>query len=190
MSVVSIGQTPEKGLERVNKVLSGINNGAFRAVSSAMRRAGDAAKTQAGRLAAEEYAITKSTFMENVSVKTSVSSEGGSVASMSVRYAGHVIPLIAFNTRYGRDGKVQVEVKRGGGQKELDHAFVARMGGSMGIHERVGSKSTPTERKYGPSAAHMLQNEEVAGKMAAVIEETYNKRIEHEMLRLLNGWGG
>ena len=47
----------EKSLERINQILSGIEGGAFRAVSSAMRRAGDSAKTQAGRLAAEEYTI-------------------------------------------------------------------------------------------------------------------------------------
>lgn len=35
----------------------------------------------------------------------------------------------------------------------------------------------------------MMRNEEVIEKMDETIRETYETRIEHEILRVLNGWG-
>lgn len=36
----------------------------------------------------------------------------------------------------------------------------------------------------------MMRNEEVIEKMDETICDTYEKRVEHEILRVLNGWGG
>lgn len=46
------------------------------------------------------------------------------------------------------------------------------------------------EQKFGPSTGHMMRNEEVIEKMDETIRDTYEKRVEHEILRVLNGWGG
>ena len=35
----------------------------------------------------------------------------------------------------------------------------------------------------------MYSNEEVTDEIEAKMVETYEKRIDHEILRLLNGWG-
>lgn len=45
------------------------------------------------------------------------------------------------------------------------------------------------EGKYGPSTAHMMQNEKVTEEMVKTMEETYDKRIEHEITRILSGYG-
>ena len=50
--------------------------------------------------------------------------------------------------------------------------------------------TVPVEQKFGPSTGHMMRNEEVIEKMDETIRDTYEKRIEHEILRVLNGWGG
>ena len=97
---------------------------------------------------------------------------------------------MTFNTKFSRDGHVQTQVKRTGGATSLEHAFVASIFGQTAVFERVGAPRFPVEQKYGPSTGHMMQNEQIIEKMEKTILETYENRIEHEILRVLNGWGG
>lgn len=109
---------------------------------------------------------------------------------MSISFSGTVLPLLTFNTTYSRDGTVQTQVMRNGGAATLQHAFVAHIFGPTAVFERVGSPRFPVEQKFGPSTGHMMRNEEVIEKMDETIRDTYEKRVEHEILRVLNGWGG
>ena len=115
MSYIRVEDVGSISLDRVNKLLAGIPGGIQKAAYSALKRAGDTAKTRAGQFAAEEYTISKGDFMKNVSVKTNITSELGSVVSMSISFAGTVLPLLAFNTKYSRDGLLTTQVKRNGG---------------------------------------------------------------------------
>ena len=190
MSTIRIDEVSGKGLDRVTKILAGVPGGVYKAVSSALKRAGDTAKTKAGQMAAAEYTISKGTFMRNVKIKNLVSSHAGGVASMSLSFAGGVLPLLNFNTKFSKDGRITTQVKRNGGGGTLEHAFVSNMFGATAVFERVGTSRFPVEQKYGPSTAHMMQNDDVIEKMSDAISETYDKRIEHEITRILNGWGG
>lgn len=190
MSYIRIDQVGSGGLDRINKILTGVQGGVWKAVSAAMKRAGDTAKTRAGEFAASQYTINKGDFMRKVNVKSRIESEGGSAVSMSIGYTGNVLPLLTFNTKFSRDGRVLTQVKRGGSSTALDHAFAAKIYGPIGIFERVGASRFPIEQKFGPSTAHMMQNDEIIKKMDETIRETYDKRIEHEITRVLNGWGG
>lgn len=187
---VYITQIGEKNLERVNKILSGIPDGALKATYSAMKRAGSSAKTKAGQFAAAEYTISKQIFMQNVNSKVDVGGGFGGTTGLSISFAGTVLPLLTFNTKYSRNGLVTTQVKRNGGAATLQHAFVASIFGSTGVFERVGTPRFPVEQKFGPSTGHMMQNEEVVEKMDKTIVSTFEQRIDHEILRVLNGWGG
>ena len=166
--------------ERATKLLAGIPSAVHKASWQAMSRAAAMAKTKAGQFAAARYQITKGTFMNNVNIK--VFGEG--TASMSVSFGGNVLPLKMFKTRT-TPGGVMASVKDGGGL--IPHTFIV---GSLGgnVLERVGSLRLPLETKYGPSAAHMMQDEVVTEQMSQVIEENYEKRMEREITRILNGW--
>lgn len=185
MSYIRIDNVGGVSTERLCKVLAGIPNGVYRATYSALKRAGDQAKTKAGQYAAAEYTISKGTFMSNVNIKTRITGAGSGAASMSLSFAGGVIDLLKFNTKFSKGGAVTTRVKRNGGGT-LQHAFIATIGGT-GVFERLSSKRFPVERKYGPSTGHMMQNDKVIEEMTKTIEETYDKRIEHEILRLLSG---
>ena len=189
MSVVRVEEAGGASLDRVNKLLAGIPGGVWKAAYGALKRAGDTAKTRAGQYAAEEYTITKGSFMKNVTVTTNISGGGGSIVSMNIRFAGTVLPLLEFKTSYNRNGQVQTQVKRNGGAATLQHAFAERVFGPIAVFERVGAPRFPVEQKFGPSTAHMMQNEQVIEKMDETIRETYKKRIDHEITRILNGWG-
>jgi len=191
MSYIQIEEIGGESLSRAIKVLEGIPGGAHRAAYSALKRAGETAKTKAGQFAAAEYTITKGTFMSKVDTQTKLS---GSISSgsltMSIRYAGSVLPLLTFNTKYSRGGQLQTQVKRNGGGGTLQHAFVASIFGPLAVFERVGTPRFPVEQKFGPSTAQMMKNDSVIEQMDETIRETYEMRMEHEINRILNGWGG
>lgn len=191
MSFIRIDEIGNDSLGRVNKLLAGIQGGVYKATFFALKRAGDTAKTKAGQFAAAEYAITKREFMRNVNSKTQIKSEsGGGVTSMSISYAGHVLPLLTFNTKFAKNARVQTQVVRNGGASTLERAFIANIFGSAGVYERVGASRFPVEQKYGPSTGQMMQNDRVINQMDETIQETYERRIEHEINRILSGWGG
>lgn len=190
MSVVRVDEIGGTSLDRMNKLLAGIPGGVWKAAHGALKRAGDTAKTKAGQFAAAEYTINKGTFMQNVTEKTSVTGGAGGVAELKISFAGTVLPLLSFNTKFDRGGRVQTQVKRNGGASSLEHAFVASIYGPAAVFERQTPSRFPVEQKYGPSTGHMMQNEQVIEKMEKTIHETYEARVEHEILRVLNGWGG
>ena len=189
MSVIQVDQVGQTSLDRASKILAGVQGGAWKAVHGAMKRAGDTAKTKAGQFAAEEYTINKGDFARNVTVSTSLKGDSGGIVSMDIKYAGHVLPLLTFNTRFSRDGHITTQVKRNGGSETLQRAFAERVFGPIGVFERKGASRFPVEQKYGPSTAHMMMNERVIEKMDETIRETFERRIEHEITRILNGWG-
>ncbi len=190
MNYIRVDQVGSNSLDRTSKILAGVQGGIWQVVSATMKRAGDTAKTKAGEFAASQYTINKGDFMRNVNMKSHIRNGEGGVVSMSIGYSGNVLPLLTFNTKFSRDGKVQTQVKRGGSATVLEHAFAAKIFGPISVFERVGSPRFPVEQKFGPSTAHMMANDEVIKKMDETIRETYDNRIEHEITRVLNGWGG
>jgi len=199
MSRVQIKEVGSVKLDRVNKVLAGIPGGVMSASYNALKRAGARAKTEAGRFVAQEYVITKGVFMKNVTVTTQIagsyggvnarSSSSGSAVSLNINFAGTVIPLIEFQVRYSKSGSLTAQVKRGGGGT-IQNAFAARVYGPMRVFERVGKARLPIDEKFGPSTAQMMGNEQIVDAMTDVIKDTFDERIEHEINRLLNGFGG
>lgn len=186
---VRISEIGDASLERAIKLLAGVSGGIWRATYSALRRAGSSAKTKAGQYAAEEYTINKGDFMRNVKEKSYIKNEAGTV-SMNILYAGNVLPLMVFDTKFSRTGKLQTRVKRSGVATLLNRAFAAKPYGPVGVFERVGDERFPIEQKFGPSTAHMLENENVIKKIDETIKETFDRRMDHEINRVLNGWGG
>lgn len=188
-TTIHLEQTGGDNLERINKIMAGIPGGAFKVTYSALKRAADTAKTKAGQFAAAEYTIGKGDFMRNVTEKVNASGGAGGVASIKIAYGGHVLSLLDFDTRVSRNGTVTTKVMRNGGASTLRHAFTAKMFGSAGVFERVGNERFPVEQKFGPSTGHMMRNEKVVEQMDKTIQETFYRRIDHEILRVLNGWG-
>lgn len=184
--IIRIDESDGLKLERANLLLAGIKSGAIRAVYSALKRAAQRAKTESGRYAAAHYTITKGVFMSHVNSYVNVTGSSESAMTARVVFAGSVIPLIQFKTTVSGSG-LNVTVKKGGGGT-LEHAFVANING-LNIYERRTKKRYPLSTKYGPSAAHMMENPDVQQQMEQLVVDTFNTRIEHEITRVLNGWG-
>lgn len=190
MSEVYIREESGLKLDRANKLLAGIGNtsGVFHAVAAALKRASQSAKAKAGTFASQRYYITAGGFKSHVKDKMTLEggAHAGGVTGVKLVFAGSVIRLIEFNTKFSKDGGVAVSVKKGGGGVISGGFIPENM--RLGVFERVGSSRLPIEEKFGPSAAHMMMDEEVTRNMENQIVSVFNDRIEHEIDRVLNGW--
>lgn len=190
-STVYFDSVSEVSLDRAVKLLSGISGGVYRAAGSALKRAAQHGLTIGMRIASEEYAISQGELKSRTQNIRSVSHASTGGYQVSFGYRGRVIPLIRFDTKIGSDGRVYTRVLRSSAREALDHAFVAQMNGHTGVFEREGPDRFPVKELFGPSAVSAFNaHEETVDKMESEILETYEQRLDHEITRLLNGWGG
>lgn len=180
----------EDSLDKVSKLLAGISGGVYKAVGSALTRAAATGKTAAKQPVTKEYTISQSEFLARTRNINHFVRESSGGISVVFGFRGNVIPLMKFNTRVNGSGQIVTQVKRSGSAETLNRAFSAQMGGHKGIYERVGVKRFPVEELYGPATPQMMySNEEVTDEIERKVADTYEKRIDHEILRILNGWG-
>ena len=180
----------EDSLDKATRLLAGINGGVYKAVGSALSRAAATGKTAAKQPVTKEYTISQSEFLARTRNINHFVRESSGGISVVFGFRGNVIPLMKFNTRVNGSGQIVTQVKRSGSAETLIRAFSAQMGGHKGIYERVGVKRFPVEELYGPATPQMMySNEEVTDEIERKVADTYEKRIDHEILRILNGWG-
>lgn len=184
----------EDTLHRVNLLLQGINSGAEKVFQSALKRAADAGRIEAKRSVMGNYTLGSGGFDSNVRANTSYSAKIGG-AEVRIQYAGRVIPLIKFQHSISRKNGAVVHVRKDSGSEALEHAFQATVaagmnGSHIGIFEREGRERYPIAQKYGPSVPQMMySNEGIMKQVSDKVSETFENRAEHEILRILNGWG-
>lgn len=108
-----------------------------------------------------------------------------------LRAVANLVPLERYKHSGGRKGKkLSVEVIRGY-ETEMKDMFVANLGRGYGdaILERTTPKRESSETKFSTSGAHMLNNPLVTEGMGNAAAETFEKRLEHEIDRILRGYG-
>lgn len=181
----------EESLERVSKILKGVPGGTFKAVGSALARAGQAGRTVAARAASKEYAISQQQFNSNIRNINHFTKTSGDTVTVEFGYCGYVIPLVKFDTTVTGDGHIATRAKRASTKTILDNAFMANMGKHTGIFERETPSRFPVRELFGPAPTQMMySSEEVMDAVEERASEVYEQRIEHEITRILNGYGG
>ncbi len=186
----SVDVIAEESFGRAEALLNGIPGGVYKAVGSALTRAASVGKTEAKRAVAQEYTISPSDFLQRTqNINHFVRGGNGSV-EVVFGFAGYPIPLLHFQMSIDSEGRPVAHVKRSNTPEVLRHAFRANVGGHRGIYERMGAERFPTRQLYGPATTQMMySNEEVLDAIEEKMAETFEKRIDHEILRVLNGWG-
>lgn len=204
-------------IEKMQKLLAGIPGGIDKAVKAALSRAAGHLRTNAAKAVRERYDISSANLRgeKNVTIKYSY----GSGVTAYVNFSGNKIPLFRYGgaspsnpTPDTSKGKVPVSINgitrmaypgvpaaghqlKSTGATRFDNAFVARMkSGHVGIFERTGaataSGSDQIHELMGSSFPQMLGNQEVADKLTEAAYEKFDERLSHEVLRVMNGWGG
>lgn len=215
MSVVQVELAGQSSVERAEKLLADINGGVSKAVKSAMVRAVSHLRSNTVNAIRERYAISATNIRANENVKIRYTYQDGVQAW--VTFAGQKIPLYRYDGASPKqptrdtsqwiaamfDDKwrtIHPSLSAYGHQlkstspQHFQDAFVAQMkSGHTGIFERTGS-DTPSGNDaimeiMGSSVPQMLGNQDVEEKLAQDTAEKYDERLNHEILRILNGWG-
>lgn len=176
-------------IERVHAVLGGIQGGAEKVFYNAINRALSTVRSESGNAIREVYNIKKRDISGNQRIKRASSSD----LAGEIEFAGTVIPLIKFKVSPSepKHKTVSVSVLKEESDKRLAEAYVADLGVyGVGVFERMTRKRESSAQLFGPSVAHMAENVNVLDKMESVAQEKLNERIDHEMTRILNGYGG
>ena len=189
----NIYQITAEQIERVNLILSGVPGGIEKALSSTIRRANNTVRSETLKGITTVYAITRQNVRAETTIKVRTQSSDGGIVG-TVLFAGHKIPLYRFNvspTIPIQRATVSAAVLAGNGRTPFQDAFIARMqSGHTGMFERDGSKRLPISEFMGPSTAQMAGNSIVLADVEEKAQEVINKRVEHEITRILNGYGG
>lgn len=178
-------------IDRANRLLAGFEYGAEKAISSAIKRAVDSGETHGAKAVRKHYHIKAGDFEKYTKAKSRIYTSGGE-STLQIVYRGHHIPLLRFNTSLTSDGRIKTSVKKSSSSQIFAHAFpqiVGKKDKHLGMLERVGKKRLPIEEKFGPSTPQMMgANADVAKEIGDKVSETFEKRLDHEILRILNGW--
>ncbi len=180
-----------EAMERTQKLLAGIPKGAERAFSNAINRALTHTKSQAFKEVRQVYAVKQSDL--NAATATRIQRAGTGNTVGYVLFSGVKIPLFKFNLSQNT-AKKSKHIKAGlmkGSWTAFDHAFIAQMNsGHIGIFERDGKERLPISEIMGLAGAQMMQNVEVEDHLSEDAQKMFEQRVEHEIDRILNGYGG
>ena len=208
--MIDIGISQET-VNHIHAVLNGLPDADKKVLRPAMARGLSAARTTTAKEVKKTYHISQTAFKNSsfIKIKNVTQVNGGIIGS--IQYSGQNIPLIRFNVAPktpapGKDA-VTVSVKKTESPVKFNNAFIAQMPAKhIGVFERKGTWLMSTRKNkgktgntmhnekikelFGPSVPSMAGNTYVMDKVEARVKEVINKRIEHEIERLLNQNGG
>ena len=182
MSDIKITATSEQ-IEKAVKMLTGVPGGAEKALSLSLNRALDSAKTEAVRAVAEEYTVKQKIIRPTMRVKKSSTSN----LEAEITSVGGSLNLLAnfkvsprTDTTGNKRQPIRVEIRKKG---TLTRSFVHK----NHVWSRIGKERLPIRPLYGPAVPVMLNNEQIVDRVTDKAIETVDKRIDHEISRILDG---
>jgi bifunctional DNA-binding transcriptional regulator/antitoxin component of YhaV-PrlF toxin-antitoxin module len=179
----------EEMMKEVKEKLGDMQHKAPNAISNALNRAVTNVASNISKEVRSKYAIKAGDIKETITRNKS----SRPTLSASVVSKGKLIPLDRFKVspktvQPKRKKPIKVAVKKEG-LKEVLGAFVADING-IKVFERTSKSRLPIRRLFGPSVPQMLNNEEIRKKIEDEGQETFHKRLDHEINRILEKAGG
>lgn len=207
---VTVQNIGSHSLEKAHQMLAGYPGGVDKAVRAAMGRAASHLRTNAVREIRKRYDISANAVRaeQNVTIKYSYTNGveatvhfsglkiplyryGGTTPSMPTADTTKLVnALIAGNWRKVHPSiAASAHQLTGSSLTQFDSAFVARMkSGHLGIFER--NEDGGISELMGSSVPQMLGNEEVAENLSKQAMEKFDERLDHEINRIILGYGG
>ncbi|CAM4111275.1 phage tail protein [Mesobacillus thioparans] len=178
----------ERLIQDVQQKLGSFQKKAPNAIANALNRAASTVNTNIGKEVRKQYVI-KAGDVKATIVKTRATR---ALLGATVRSTGQLIPLDRFKVspktvQPKRKKPIKVSVKKGS-LKEVMGAFVADISGTK-IFKRSGENRLPIRRLFGPSVPQMLSNEEIRMTIDKEGSQTFYKRLDHEINRILEKGG-
>jgi hypothetical protein len=178
-------------LDHAMRALRALPEGVQRAAVPAMNRAILAGKTFGVRKMMATYATKRGNVARTVSMQRATRSS--LFAGFSSR--GARMPLTSFQVRPGRPStkrtQLSITVRKDSGGKGIARGFVntTKTGGRLSVFQREGAARYPIRMLFGPAVPQMLNEEGVREEIETRATEMLGKRFDHEIGRLLRGFG-
>ena len=175
-------------MDRIHLLLGGLKNAPRNAIYNVLNRAVGTVNSTSSKAVRETYKIKHGDLTSNRNI--GITKAGPSRLEASITFGGNLIPLIKFNVtpKQPQRKAVSASVLDGGGKSHLIHAYVANLGYGVGVFERETSARESSKQLFGPSTAHMVENGNVLKNVQAAAMDTIDKRVEHEISRILSGY--
>ena len=203
-----INITADEAFERVQLILHDVPRGAEKALYGIISRATTTIKKESISGITTIYDISPGAVKEHTAIKTKTKKVNDGVIG-TIDYSGVRIPLFRFRVSHKSprsNAPVTARQRRDRANARFQDAFIARMrSGHVGIFRRVpGTRMRPGHRinvsgrsKHAEeiveimavSAAQMADDSGVLRKVDKAAQETIVKRTEHEISRILQGFG-
>jgi hypothetical protein len=168
-------------LKKLTRALAHIKNGVPRVVVPAIKRALSSGKTVISREIRKEYLIKAMDIPMKID-QPNYSTMGGSIVIRS-----GMLPLGKFKVTGGLGGRklLHAQVKKGGGG-DIRRGFM--LGGSP--FARRGASRLPIKKLMTIGAPIMASQPNVGPAANKAMGDTFAKRMDHELVRVLNSAGG
>lgn len=183
-------EVSEQTIDRIQKILAGIQDADKKVLKNAMARALMAGKTEAKRQAVSVYHIKSGDFNENSYIKyKSVKHHADGEMIGEIDFSGSPIPLYKYNVtpETPKEGATAAAAVLKANSpvpfnRDNDVHVLQMQSGHIGIFKGENGR---LKELYAPSAPKMVENEEVMLKIEDRVNEVLGRRIEHEIERLL-----
>lgn len=217
---VSVDNGSAEAIERAKILLAGVPKGFERAIHSTMPRVQSHLRKESRTEIRKEYAVSAASLSKHdAGAQTRYHLSGGDF-SAEVEFRGTKLALIEFqgsgprtDNVWDRTHKNPVYAKgqwrmlwpgkaaaghqlKGTGASRFTNAFIGKVGkgGHIGIFENRGTMtaegSDAIRQLMGDASPQMLDRDEVKESLSATTAEVFERRLDHEVSRILNGWGG
>ena len=193
------------GFKEVERILGDMHKKAPSVLFNVINRVTSNIRKNLSKKVLKRYGIKSAEVKKTVKTKRASKSNPSAYVSSS----GEALPLIKFKVKPTdvisqklikiKDRKsVKGKVLKSQKLKVIRHAFVQKMpSGHIGVFRRklisenlkkmAGNSAIKKtiHELHGPSVPQMVANEEVMKRILTEATETYNKRLEHEIKRIL-----
>jgi hypothetical protein len=169
-------------LEHARISLAAIPKGVEKATWSALNRVGEGLKTDAVKETKQRYHLSPSEIRKHLLLKKT-RSENPSVALVAT---GQRKPISGYKVQ-GRGKSFEVAV-RTNGMKTLKTGFIVDRGGKKTVMFLPQGSGNPAMPVISPSVPQTVANKETRVVMQKQAHERFEKRLDHEITRLLGAF--
>lgn len=175
-----------KRMDEILKQFSDIQGKVPLALSRAINRSVQSARSEAVRQVRDQYTAKAKAIRDTIAItKANPNKLQATITSIGSPLRLYNFKVSPKNPSPKRTTPINVEVKKGS-SKSLPGAFVAKVtNGNTGVFSRVSSARLPIKRLYGPAVPIMMNNDNVVEAVTKKAQTTLENRIGHEINRIL-----
>lgn len=175
----------DSNIKEVERKLGEFKEKAPNAIASALNRAATNLKSNISKEVRKEYHIKARDINETLKVfKASRSKLSAKVESKGKALGLDKFKVSPKTVNPRRKSQLKIAVKKDG-IKQILGAFIADIHG-IKVFTRDTKKRLPISRRFGPSVPQMVGDEEISEKLNYQAWLMYEKRLNHEIHRVLS----